>query len=97
MAYAIEHDFTTSAESTIMFSEDIVTTQANTNIGNGYIYGFLSEGWRIAKPLSAIAQFTYAAAENSTTGPLPSILPIMVVDLRYTKNNFSLVFRQRFM
>ena len=48
--------------------------------------------------MSAIAQFTYtAAAENSTIGPLPSILPYYGgFDLRYTKNNFSLVFRQRF-
>lgn len=99
MAYAIEHDFTTLANSTIMFSDEVVLTQANTNIGDGYIYGFSFEGgWRIAKPLSAIAHFTYtAAAENSTIGPLPSILPYYGgFDLRYTKNNFSLVFRQRF-
>ena len=99
MAYPIAEDNTTLAPATIMFSDEIVTTQANANIGNGRIYGFSFEGgWRISNPLSATAQFTYtAAAENLELGPLPSILPYYGgVDLKYTKEKFSLLLRQRF-
>ena len=99
MAYSISEDSSTHAASTIMFSDEVVTTQANANIGNGRIYGFSFEGgWRINELLSATAQFTYtAAAENAMLGPLPSILPYYGgFDLRYTKENFFLLLRQRF-
>ena len=51
MAYPIAEDNTTLAPATIMFNDEIVTTQANANIGNGRIYGFSFEGgWRISNP-----------------------------------------------
>ncbi len=80
MAYTIASDKTTLAPSTVEFMEDIVTTQANINLGSGRIYGASFEGgWQPVERLDATAFLTYTqAARNEMIGPLPSILPFMV-------------------
>lgn len=99
MAYTIASDRTTLAPSTVEFMEDIVTTQANINLGSGRIYGASFEGgWQPIKGLETAAFVTYTqAARNEKIGPLPSILPFHGgASLSYTKKAFQLNLRNRF-
>jgi hemoglobin/transferrin/lactoferrin receptor protein len=77
MAYEVVADQTTLAPGTVEFNNDIVTTQANTNIGNGRIYGLSFEGGlKLLEGLDLNGNFTYThAARNEMIGALPSILP----------------------
>ncbi|MGB1449041.1 MAG: TonB-dependent receptor [Flavobacteriaceae bacterium] len=99
IAYTITSDQTTLAPTTVEFMQDIVTTQANTNIGNGRIYGASFEGgWQPVEGLEATAFLTYTqAAKNEMIGPLPSILPFYGgASLRYSKEALQLSLRNRF-
>ena len=93
MAYEVATDQTTLAPGTVEFSNDIVTTQANTNIGNGRIYGLSFEGkLTLLEGLDLNGNLTYThAARNEMIGALPSILPFYggaVLD--YKKDAFNL-------
>ncbi len=93
MAYEVTADQTTLAPATVEFSNDIVTTQANTNIGNGRIYGLSFEGGlKLLEGLDLNGNFTYTrAAQNEMIGALPSILPFYGgAVLHYKKDAFNL-------
>lgn len=93
MAYEVVADQTTLAPGTVEFSNDIVTTQANTNIGNGRIYGLSFEGGlNLLEGLDLNGNFTYThAARNEMIGALPSILPFYGgAVLSYKKDALSL-------
>ncbi|MEL0225517.1 MAG: TonB-dependent receptor, partial [Flavobacteriaceae bacterium] len=93
MAYEVATDQTTLAPGTVEFSNDIVTTQANTNIGNGRIYGLSFEGGlKLFEGLDLNGNFTYThAARNEMIGALPSILPFYGgAVLHYKKDAFNL-------
>ena len=93
IAYEVATDRTTLAPGTIMFSDDIVTTQANTNIGNGRIYGFSFEGGlKLLEGLALNGNLTYThAARNEMIGALPSILPFYGgAVLTYKEDAFNL-------
>ena len=93
VAYEVARDQTTIAPGTVEFSNDIVTTQANTNIGNGRIYGLSFEGgFKLLEELDLNGNLTYThAARNVMIGALPSILPFYGgAVLRYKKEAFNL-------
>ena len=93
MAYEVTADQTTLAPATVEFSNDIVTTQANTNIGNGRIHGLSFEGGlKLLEGLDLNGHFTYThAARNEMIGALPSILPFYGgAVLGYKKDAFNL-------
>ncbi len=93
MLYEVESDLTTLAPGTVEFSDDIVTTQANTNIGNGRIYGASFEGGiKLGEVLDFSTNLTYThAARNEMVGALPSILPFYGgAVLQYKKDAFNL-------
>lgn len=97
--YIVSLDSTTEAFSTLMFFDEEVTTQANTNLGNARIYGASFEGkWKISSHLAWQTDITYTAAnDNAIIGPLPSILPYFgTVGLRYNKENHSLRLNYRY-
>ena len=98
MAYEIATDQTTLAPATVEFNNDILTTQANTNIGNGRIYGFSFEGGiKIVDALQLNGNITYTkAARNEMIGALPSILPFYgggVLAYNKNKTQFNLSYR----
>ena len=98
MPYNIRDDRSTQAASTIIFTEEVVTTLANINIGNARIYGLSFEGkWKLTESLTAAANLTYTdASENRLIGPLPSILPLFGgADLSYEKEALSLRLRMQ--
>ena len=93
MAYQVATDQTTLAPGTVAFNNDIVTTQANTNIGNGRIYGFSFEGGlKLLEGLALNGNLTYThAARNEMIGALPSILPFYGgAVLSYKEDAFNL-------
>ena len=93
MLYEVESDLTTLAPGTVEFSDDIVTTQANTNIGNGRIYGASFEGGiKLGELLDFSTNLTYThAARNEMVGALPSILPFYgAAILHYKKDALDL-------
>ena len=93
MLYEVESDLTTLAPGTVEFSNDIVTTQANTNIGNGRIYGASFEGGiKLGATLDLSTNLTYThAARNEMIGALPSILPFYGgAVLQYKKDALNL-------
>ena len=93
MAYEVTADQTTLAPATVEFSNDVVTTQANTNIGNGRIHGLSFEGGlKLLEGLDLNGHFTYThAARNEMIGALPSILPFYGgAVLGYKKDAFNL-------
>lgn len=93
MLYEVELDLTTLAPGTVEFSNDIVTTQANTNIGNGRIYGASFEGGiKLGATLDLSTNLTYThAARNEMIGALPSILPFYGgAVLQYKKDALNL-------
>ena len=90
--YLVRLDSSTTAAETLMFFNEEVTTQANTNLGNARIYGASFEGkWKMTPSLSSLIDFTYTAAqENAIIGPLPSILPYFgTLGLHYTKEKYT--------
>ncbi len=98
-SYAVQYDSSTAALETLMFFDEEVVTQANSNLGNARIYGASFEGkWRISPQLTSLADFTYTAAnENTIIGPLPSILPYFgTLGLRYKKENYSFRLNYRY-
>jgi hemoglobin/transferrin/lactoferrin receptor protein len=93
MAYEVTADQTTLAPATVEFSNDIVTTQANNNIGNGRVHGLSFEGGlKLLEGLDLNGNFTYThAARNEMIGALPSILPFYGgAVLGYKKDSFNL-------
>ena len=90
--YLVRLDSSTTAAETLMFFNEEVTTQANTNLGNARIYGASFEGkWKMTPSFSSLIDFTYTAAqENAIIGPLPSILPYFgTLGLHYTKEKYT--------
>lgn len=93
MLYVVESDLTTLAPGTVEFRDDIVTTQANTNIGNGRIYGASFEGGvKLGNRLDFSTNLSYThTARNEMVGALPSILPFYGgAILHYKKDALSL-------
>lgn len=98
MAYSIRSDLSTTEVETVVFTNEIVTTMANANIGNARIYGFSFEGkWNLSENLSAAGNITYTdASENDMIGPLPSILPFFGgADISFEKEALSLRLRMQ--
>ena len=99
MLYEVESDLTTLAPGTVAFNDDIVTTQANTNIGNGRIYGASFEGGiKIGDHLDFSTNLTFThAARNDMVGALPSILPFYGgAMLQFKKDALNLTLNYRF-
>lgn len=97
--YSVQYDSSTAALDTLLFFDEEVTTQANTNIGNARIYGASIEGkWKITPRLVSHLDFTYTAAnENNIIGPLPSILPYFgTMGLQYKKDTYTLRLNYRY-
>lgn len=99
MPYYILSDITTAEMTTIQFSEETVTTQANGNIGNASIYGASFEGlWKLNNTISLLGNLTYThAPANNSIGPLPSILPFFGGGtVRFQSDRFQLSLSTRF-
>lgn len=99
MPYGVSSDTSTPEQGTVLYLNEVLTTYANSNIGNSRIYGLSFEGkWRLNPLLTAGGNFTYTHGDvNEMIGPLPSILPLFGgTDLRYEKGSFSAEFRHQF-
>ncbi len=97
-AHSISSDLSTAEAETVLFTDEIVTTMANTNLGNARIYGVSFEGkWKLNESLSVDANITYTdASKNSMIGPLPSILPLFGgAGLSYEKEALNLRLRMQ--
>jgi hemoglobin/transferrin/lactoferrin receptor protein len=98
MTYSISNDLSTLEANTVLYTDEVVTTMANANIGNARIYGLSFEGkWTLTERLSAMANITYTDASENSMGPLPSILPFFGgADLAYEKKGISLRLRMQY-
>lgn len=99
LPYHILSDTSTEEMTTIQFGEELVTTQANSNIGNASIYGASFEGlWKWNSYFSLLGNLTYThAPHNESIGPLPSILPFFGGgSARFQTDQFQLSFSMRF-
>lgn len=99
MIHNLASEVSASDVNAIMFSEEMVLTQANTNIGNARISGLSLEGkWKMTQALALAHYTTYThASENNVLGPLPSILPFFGRnEITFDDQNFSFQFRHEF-
>ena len=76
--FIVFSDTSTPDENTIMYNGEEVSTQANKNLGNRFIYGGSLQGkWMLTKLLEMMGGITYTTADrNASYGPMPSIAPL---------------------
>ncbi|MGB2171178.1 MAG: TonB-dependent receptor plug domain-containing protein [Flavobacteriaceae bacterium] len=99
MVYSISSDQSTLNGSTVIYSDEILVTQANINIGNARIYGCSLEGkLDFSEVFSLLGNISFTQATlNPLFGPLPSILPRFGrVEINYNKKDLSLILRHIF-
>ena len=76
--FIVFSDTSTPDENTIMYNGEEVSTQANKNLGNRFIYGGSLQGkWMLTKLLEMMGGITFTTADrNANYGPMPSIAPL---------------------
>ena len=76
--FIVFSDTSTPDENTIMYNGEEVSTQANKNLGNRFIYGGSLQGkWMLTKLLEMMGGITFTTADRNTNyGPMPSIAPL---------------------
>lgn len=97
--HVVSSDLTTESDQSIVFMEEILLTQTNTNLGSASIYGLsLEASLRLTSSLNATGNISFTKADEMVYfGPLPSILPYHgEFALNYQKDKFSLLLRNRF-
>ena len=76
--FIVFSDISTPNENTILYNGEEVSTQANKNLGNRYIFGCSLQGkWMLSDPFEILGGITYNTADqNPNYGPMPSIAPV---------------------
>lgn len=76
--FIVFSDRSTQDENTILYNGEEVSTQANKNLGNRYIYGgSIESNWPVSNSFEIRGGITYTAADkNMDYGPMPSIAPL---------------------
>ena len=76
--FIVFSDISTPNENTILYNGEEVSTQANKNLGNRYIFGCSLQGnWMLSDPFEISGGITYNSADqNPDYGPMPSIAPL---------------------
>ncbi|MCY4562826.1 MAG: TonB-dependent receptor [Flavobacteriaceae bacterium] len=97
--YQIISDISTPDNATIIYSDHVVETEANKNLGRRYIYGATYDS-RISliKNLDLISSLTITeGVKHKDYGPLPSILPLFGgAELRYNNKRFQMLLEMEF-